>query len=125
MLVSVSGNGLKLIESGIFHLEVNGDSGHELKFNWGNLRIIINTSIIGDKDETTEGINVDVKDNVIVFNHVTKKPSPWVPLGLAIPSEIGAKNDGKKIYFSWSTNVTHLGSDRYVLVINYSFYEDE
>ncbi|MBE4973193.1 hypothetical protein IMX17_07265 [Serratia sp. X3] len=123
MLITATGNGRKLVESGTFHF-VCGEGEQGLKLNYGGLDIIIVTNVLTDEKAPKTILSVEVNSNNITFTHNFIKSPLGTPAGLIIPHEIGTKKDGGRIYITWLTFVQKTSTDQTVLITTYSLYED-
>jgi hypothetical protein len=122
MLVSANAQGMKLIESGFFHVsqEVAASSGLELLYK--GIKVIVKTKIV-DKN-TKSNLSVSVNGGDVVFEHITDTPPFGAPVGLIIPTEIGILESGVKIYFAWFSHVIQSQNGAGTVITSYSFYED-
>lgn len=123
MLINITGNGRKLIESGTFN-HVLGDAGSsEIIFTVSGLNVKLLTKILPESNSVHQTINGRVENGVVVIEHAQQVQFIATPAGMLIPMEIGARNN-KKLYFSWLTYILTTNEGVKAASTTYSFYED-
>jgi len=123
MLISVSGDGKKLIESGTFN-HVLGDAGmSEIMFNVSGLSVKLITKTLPEHSHTHQTITARVEDGIVILEHAQKVQLIAAPSGMLVPMEIGSRNN-RKVYVSWLSFILKTNEGVNAASTTYSFYED-
>ncbi|MDY4333031.1 hypothetical protein SOV78_03360 [Pectobacterium brasiliense] len=133
MNISVVSDGKKLIESGIFNSTFGAINESQLQFTYDGLfvKLLINLYFdyqSGFNHFPLPNFQATVENGVVILRQPVKcNESPGVSSGFSamlVPFEVGVKNNGKKIYMSWSIGISRSLGGLLVASTQYSFYED-
>ncbi|ENO0458951.1 hypothetical protein ACAK56_002943 [Salmonella enterica] len=127
MVVEVSANGKKLVDTGVFHYEHYDNQNDEgLKITYNGLNMFIRIVNSPDTGSSSDRITANVNDNNVTFLYECKSYESTfrTPNGFIKPIEV-AMNNGQKIYISWTAIAYKQGPGRALFAITFSIYEDE
>ncbi|HCA8112323.1 TPA: hypothetical protein QHS51_005011 [Klebsiella pneumoniae subsp. ozaenae] len=134
MLIPVTSDGKKLVESGLFNSTVSASNDTTIHFNYNGLRVKLVINVYKDQANSSPPTNVQdfvatVEDGVVVMKQPYRffdQPgiSPGYT-GMLVPFEVGVKPDQKKIYMTWSIELAKSVGGTLMAITHYSFYEDE
>ncbi|EMM1612199.1 TPA: hypothetical protein ACGQTX_002968 [Raoultella ornithinolytica] len=134
MLIPVTSDGKKLVESGIFNSAVSANNDTTIQFNYNGLRVKLVINIY--KDQTNGSPSVSAPDFVATVEEgvvVLKQSYRFIDqpglspgyTGMLVPFEVGVKPDQKKIYMTWRIELAKSVGGTLMAIAHYSFYEDE
>ncbi|HHA1288135.1 TPA: hypothetical protein ACOEAG_000246 [Enterobacter cloacae] len=133
MIIPVTSDGKKLIESGTFNRVLSSSNDVLLTYNYDGLIVKLLITIYFDAPAGLPSLPlpnfVPTVENgeVILKQPIRYSESNGYPSGsggMLIPYEIGVKPDGKKIYMSWGIVIGKTVGGTLVASTQYSFYED-
>ncbi|MEG2040292.1 MAG: hypothetical protein RR068_04175 [Hafnia sp.] len=126
-------DGKKLIESGIFNSLFSNANESQLQFVHDGLvvKLVITTHFENPLNVSAHPIPnflAAVENGEVVLRQPVRcNENTGVTNGFSamlVPIEIGVKNNGKKIYMSWTIGVARSIGGVLVATTHYSFYED-
>ncbi|CAM6868470.1 hypothetical protein RJO42_002100 [Enterobacter hormaechei] len=133
MIIPVVSDGKKLIESGVFNSIFNNINESQLQFVHDGLVVKLVISAHFDNPlnlpaNQLPSFTAAVENGEVMLRQPVRcNENTGVTNGFAamlVPLEIGVKNNGKKIYMSWTIGVARSIGGVLVATTHYSFYED-
>ena len=123
MIINVTCNGKKLVESGTFNHVLDSADSSEVSFAYDGLKVKLHTRLLPEDYNKRQILEGEVKDGVVFLTHAQQLPALTEPTGMLVPLEVG-KRGQTKIYFSWLTLFFKSNAGVMVASTTYSFYED-